>query len=121
MGHATMEDELAIVSSGRGATRAVGIGTMIERLFRNRHIGRIKWRKGLRACSGGCEQKADTPSSGSVCAGITCLGLRLGRQRGIEGAGIAAVWDEGMLKRSLYFRTKGEVNLTLCYFWDFAR
>ncbi len=45
----------------------------------------------------------------------------VGLARGIEGAGVAAVWDEGMLIRDPYSgASKGEVNLTLNYFWDFA-
>lgn len=48
----------------------------------------------------------------------------IGRDRGIEGAGVAAVWNSGMLIRDPYSgAAKGEVALTLSYFWglDFPR
>ena len=45
----------------------------------------------------------------------------IGRGRGIEGAGVAAVWEAGELIRDPYSgAAKGEVALTLCYLWDFA-
>ena len=45
----------------------------------------------------------------------------VGRGRGIEGAGVAAVWEAGELIRDPYSgAAKGEVALTLCYLWDFA-
>ena len=48
------------------------------------------------------------------------FGAFIGRMRGIEGAATAAVWDEGMLIRDEYTGAeKGEVGLTLNYFWDF--
>ena len=48
------------------------------------------------------------------------FGAFIGRMRGIEGAATAAVWDEGMLIRDEYTgAAKGEVGLTLNYFWDF--
>ena len=47
-------------------------------------------------------------------------GAFIGRGRGIEGAGCAAIWDEGMFTRDEYTgAAKGEVGLTLHYFWDF--
>ena len=49
------------------------------------------------------------------------FGAFVGLNRGIENAGVAAVWDEGMLIRDEFSgANKGEVNLTLCTFWDFA-
>ena len=45
----------------------------------------------------------------------------VGRMRGIEGSGCAAIWDEGQFIRDEYTgAAKGEVGLTLHYFWDFA-
>ena len=45
----------------------------------------------------------------------------VGRARGIEGAGVAAVWEAGELIRDPYSgAAKGEVALTLCYFWNFG-
>ena len=45
----------------------------------------------------------------------------VGRSRGIEGAGVAALWEAGMLLRDPYSASaSGEVNLTLSYFWNFG-
>lgn len=47
------------------------------------------------------------------------FGAFVGLARGIEGAGCAAIWDEGMLIRDEYTNAAaGEVKLTLHYFWD---
>ena len=49
------------------------------------------------------------------------FGAFVGRGRGIEGAGVAAVWEAGELIRDPYSgAAKGEIALTLCYLWDFA-
>ena len=49
------------------------------------------------------------------------IGAFIGRGRGIEGAGVAAVWEAGELIRDPYSgAAKGEIALTLCYLWDFA-
>ena len=49
------------------------------------------------------------------------FGAFIGRGRGIEGAGVAAVWEAGELIRDPYAgAAKGEIALTLCYLWDFA-
>ena len=46
-------------------------------------------------------------------------GAFIGRQRGIEGAGIAAVWESGMLIRDIYSgASKGEIAITLSYLWN---
>ena len=45
----------------------------------------------------------------------------VGRQRGIAGAGVAAVWNSGLLIRDPYSgAAKGEVAMTLSYLWGFA-
>ena len=45
----------------------------------------------------------------------------IGRGRGIDGAGVAAVWNSGMLIRDPYSgAAKGEVALSLSYFWGLA-
>ena len=42
----------------------------------------------------------------------------VGLGRGIEGAGVAALWEAGMLLRDPYSASaSGQVNLTLSYFW----
>ena len=47
------------------------------------------------------------------------FGAFMGRGRGIEGAGVAAVWGAGELIRDPYTEAdSGEVVLTLNYFWD---
>ena len=49
------------------------------------------------------------------------FGAFVGRKMGINGAGVAAVWDAGELIRDPYSgAAKGEVALTLCYLWDFG-
>ena len=50
------------------------------------------------------------------------FGAYIGLGRGMEGAGIAAVWDSGQLLRDPYgdHATKGEVALTLNYLWNLA-
>ena len=49
------------------------------------------------------------------------FGAFMGRSKGLEGAGVAAVWEAGELIRDPYSNAaKGEVALTLCYLWDFG-
>ena len=49
------------------------------------------------------------------------FGAYVGLGRGIEGAGIAAVWEQGQLIRDPYSAAnKGEVQLTLNYLWQLA-
>ena len=49
------------------------------------------------------------------------FGAFVGRGMGIDGAGVAAVWEAGELIRDPYSgAARGEVGLTLCYLWDFA-
>ena len=48
-------------------------------------------------------------------------GAFVGRGRGISGSGVAAVWNSGLLIRDPYTEAaKGEVALTLSYFWNFG-
>ena len=49
------------------------------------------------------------------------FGAYVGLGRGIEGAGIAAVWEQGQLITDPYSgASKGEVQLTLHYLWQLA-
>ena len=49
------------------------------------------------------------------------FGAFIGRKRGIVGAAVAAIWNSGMLIRDPYSgAAKGEVALTLSYFWNFG-
>ena len=48
------------------------------------------------------------------------FGAFVGLSRGIEGAGMVAVFDEGSFVRDPYSKAaEGEVALTLSYYWDF--
>ena len=45
----------------------------------------------------------------------------VGRRMGIDGAGVAAVWEAGELIRDPYTdAAKGTVHLTMCWLWDFG-
>ena len=49
------------------------------------------------------------------------FGAYLGRMRGIEGAGVAAVWSGATMIRDPYSdSSKGEISLVLNYLWDLA-
>ena len=49
------------------------------------------------------------------------FGAFIGLGRGLEGAGVAAVWEAGELIRDPYSgAAKGEVALTLSYLWNFG-
>ena len=49
------------------------------------------------------------------------FGAFVGLGRGLDGSGVAAVWEAGELIRDPYTEAaKGEVALTLCYLWDFG-
>ena len=49
------------------------------------------------------------------------FGAYIGLQRGVEGAGIVAVWEQGQLVRDIYSGAKtGEVQLTLNYLFQLA-
>ena len=49
------------------------------------------------------------------------FGAFIGRRMGIDGAGVAAVWDAGILTRDPYTdAAKGTVHLTMTWLWDFG-
>ncbi len=50
------------------------------------------------------------------------FGAFVGLGRGIDGAAVAPIWNRGQLIRDGYgdFATKGEIALTLNYFWNFG-
>ena len=49
------------------------------------------------------------------------FGAFVGLGRGLEGAGVAALWEAGELIRDPYTdAAKGTVHLTLCWLWDFG-
>ena len=48
------------------------------------------------------------------------FGAYVGRRMGIDGAGVAALWEAGELIRDPYSdAAKGTVHLTMCWLWDF--
>ena len=56
----------------------------------------------------------DATSNGDYAAFV-------GRSMGIDGAGVAAVWDAGILTRDPYTdAAKGTVHLTMTWLWDFG-
>ena len=49
------------------------------------------------------------------------FGAFVGRRKGIDGAGVAALWEAGELIRDVYTdAAKGTVHLTMCWLWDFG-
>ena len=50
------------------------------------------------------------------------FGAFIGLARGVEGAAVAPIWNRGQLIRDQYgdHATKGEIALTLNYFWNFG-
>ena len=49
------------------------------------------------------------------------FGAYVGKAQGIEGAAVAAVWNQGRLVRDEFTgKAKGEIELTLDYQWDFV-
>ena len=49
------------------------------------------------------------------------FGAFIGLQRGIAGAGVAAIWESGSLIRDMYSgAAKGQVSLTLHHLWGFG-
>ena len=65
----------------------------------------------------------NTSSRGGIDTATTAgtFGAFVGRARGIEGAGIAAQWSEGMLTIDPYSSAKtSEIQLTMNTFWNFG-
>ena len=57
----------------------------------------------------------------AAASGNNAFGAFVGRSRGIDGAGLAAIWESGDLIRDPYSESdKGEVAITFHYLWDFA-
>ena len=76
------------------------------------HIGELMRRLGL---SWVTRADIETATTADKFGGFVGLG------RGIEGAGVAAVWEAGELIRDPYSgAAKGEVALTLSYLWAFG-
>ena len=75
-------------------------------------IGELMTRSGL---SWMTRAEIETATTAGKFGGFVGLG------RGIEGAGVAAVWEAGELIRDPYSgAAKGEIALTLSYLWNFG-
>ena len=108
--HATMPGDLNIVASVGSNT--LWMTTIANSAAENQTIAQFMWASGIDWRTRG---GIDTNTANGDWGAFVGLG------RGIAGAACAAVWDEGMLVRDEYTgAAKGEVNLTLHYFWDFA-
>ena len=108
--HANMLSDLNVVAAV-GAWR-LWEDTIINATADNMTLGAFLRNAGLSWTARG-EIEAST-DDGDIAAFV-------GRSMGIDGAGVAAVWEAGELIRDPYSgAAKGEVALTLCYLWDFA-
>ena len=107
--HATMPGDLRIVASVGSNT--LWMTTIANSAAENQTISQFMRASGIDwRVRGGI----DTNTANGDWGGFVGLG------RGIAGAACAAVWDEGMLVRDEFSgASKGEVQLTLHYFWDF--
>lgn len=107
--HATMPGDLMIVAS-------VGSNTLWMTTIQNSTAENQTIAQFLRASGIDWRTRGgiDTATANGDWGAFVGLG------RGIAGAACAALWDEGMLVRDEYTgAAKGEVQLTLHYFWDF--
>ena len=108
--HASSIEELRIVSS-------VGASTLWLTTVINSSADNMTLAQFLRASGLSWMVRADIDTN----TANGDFGAFLGRGRGIEGAGVAAVWGAGELIRDPYTEAdSGEVVLTLNYLWDFV-
>ncbi len=109
--HAGMVDELRIVASV-GSNVLWGSTTLPAPVTTGETIAQFMARGGL---SWRTREGIDTATANGD------FGAYIGRQRGISGAGVAAVWSSGELIRDPYSgAAKGQVALSLNYLWDLA-
>ena len=108
--YATMLQDLRVVAAV-GAYR-LWETTVANAQAENQTVGQFMRTAGLNwTARGGIESAT---ADGDFAAFV-------GRARGIDGSAIAAVWNQGQLVRDPYSGAKkGEVELTLNYFWQFA-
>ena len=107
--HASTPADLRVVSSV-GASRLWHSTT--ANTNRNESVAQIMMGNGINFMAR--EGITETTTNNQFAAFI-------GRNRGIDGAGVAGVWEAGELIRDPYSgAAKGEVALTLCYLWDFG-
>ena len=108
--HAASMGDLRVVTSVGANT--LWLSTIAKAAADTKTVGHFLRENGL---SWGIRGDIDT----ATAAGD--FGAFVGRNRGIEGAAVAAVWNSGMFTRDPYTgAAKGECALTLSYFWDFG-
>ena len=106
---ASLSDVRIVTSVG---TNVLWYGSIANSAVDNQSIAQFLMASGLTWTARG---GIDTATSNGK------FGAYMGLARGVEGAGIAAVWEQGQLTRDIYTgATKGEVQLTLSYLWQLA-
>ena len=107
--HATMPEDLRIVAAVGANT--LWHSTIANAAAENQTVAQFLMASGIQW---GVRGEIETASAAGDFGAFVGLG------RGIEGAGVAAVWDSGMLIRDPYSSAaKGEVALTLSHLWGF--
>ena len=105
--HAESLADLRVVASVGANT--LWVGTIANSAASNETIGQFMRASGLSWTARGEIETATAAGD---------FGAYIGLGRGIEGAGVAAVWSAGELIRDPYTgATKGEVGLTIGYLW----
>ena len=108
--HATTMAELNVVAAV-GANTLWG-STIVNSAADNQTISQFLMASGMNWTTRGEIEAATAAGDFAAFAGLG---------RGIEGAGISAVWEAGQLVRDMYSNANsGEVKLTLNYLWAFA-
>ena len=108
--HAESLSDLGIVTSV-GANVLWG-STIVAAAVENQTLAQFLRANGM---SWGARYDIDTNTANND------YGAYIGLRRGIEGAGIAAVWESAGIIRDPYSdASKGEVAITLNYLWDLA-
>lgn len=108
--HASMVEDLRVVLAV--GAHNLWAGTVANSAAENQTILAFLKANGLTCMTRGSLE--DATADGDLAAFV-------GRGRGIEGAGVAAVWDSGELVRDPYTNAaKGEVALTLTHLWAFG-
>ena len=108
--YAAMPGDLNLVASV--GTNVLYMTTLVNSTASNETLGEFIRRAGV---MWGVREGIDTNTANDD------FGVYFGLNRGIEGAGIAAVWEAGELIRDPYSdAAKGNVQLTLNYLWQTA-
>ena len=108
--YAAMPSDLNLVASV--GTNVLYMTTVINSAASNETLGEFVRRAGM---SWGVREGIDVATASGD------FGVYVGLNRGIDGAGIAAVWEAGELIRDPYSdAAKGNVQLTLNYLWQMA-